>query len=131
MSFSAPIVHDHADALMAAMAVQRPAFFAPEVTFRAFPRLYLSPVAQGARSYTINVQNDNIVLQHMVKQVVPGMRDRGWEHLGRFNSSVQASSADGVHTSLEVDLLSAMMVLNWLDRLDEDGRGDEDVLGGL
>lgn len=111
----------YADSLTSAMALAMPAFFPPSgLAFRAFPRLYLSPVAQGSRKKPVHAAyQNNIMLQRFVDEVVPKLTgERGWDHLGRYNASVQADSPDGLHASLEVDLLTAMQVLNWLDALD-------------
>lgn len=42
---------------------------------------------------------------------------RGMELLGTWNMSIQARKYDGVHLDMKGNLVKAMMVLNWLDKL--------------
>jgi len=44
---------------------------------------------------------------------------RGIEHLGTWNMSIQANKYDGVHLDMRGNLVKAMMVLNWLNLLDD------------
>lgn len=103
-----------------AMKVQMPAFFEPAgVSIEAFPRLFLTSSAQGKLKpeWTLPVQNNIRVIKH--EEVVGAyVKERGYEHLGLYNLTVQATSWDGTHGSMETELTKAMMTLNWLNMLE-------------
>lgn len=44
--------------------------------------------------------------------------NRGLEHLGTWNMSIQSNKYDGVHLDMRGNLVKAMMVLNWLNLLE-------------
>jgi len=46
-------------------------------------------------------------------------RRRGVEHLGTWNMSIQSNKYDGVHLDMKGNLVKAMMVLNWLNMIDD------------
>lgn len=102
-----------------AMRRHMPAYFEPDLDPAMFPRLYLTPSAQGENKpeiYTFS-QNNNQMLRH-ITTVKPFVQDLGYEHLGLYNLTVQATTPDGTHPSMENNLMKAMMVLNWLNLLD-------------
>lgn len=46
------------------------------------------------------------------------VRERGLDHLGTWNMSIQATMYDGAHMDMKGNLVKAMMVLNWLNLLE-------------
>jgi hypothetical protein len=44
--------------------------------------------------------------------------ERGVEHLGTWNMSIQTEKLDGVHLDLKGNLVKAMAVVNWLALVD-------------
>lgn len=43
---------------------------------------------------------------------------RGVEHLGTWNMSIQSNMYDGVHLDMRGNLVKAMMVMNWLNLIE-------------
>lgn len=79
------------------------------------PRLWISPGSQAENKDPRYVDSgNNIRVQKHVHAMDPHVRARGFDHLAVYNMTVQASSPDGTHTTLESTLLQAMMVFNWL-----------------
>lgn len=46
-------------------------------------------------------------------------KDRGIAHLGTWNMSIQSNKYDGVHLDMKGNLVKAMMVMNWLNLIEE------------
>jgi len=44
---------------------------------------------------------------------------RGIEHLGTWNMSIQSNKYDGVHLDMKGNLVKAMMVVNWLNLIEQ------------
>lgn len=103
-----------------AMEAEMPAYFDAKLHPSKFPRLFVTPSAQGEGKPDIfhGAQN-NIRLMRHTHEIATLVKQRGYEHLGLYNMSVQSSSPDGTHASLENNLLKAMMALNWLSMLEE------------
>ena len=47
------------------------------------------------------------------------MKDRGIDHLGTWNMSIQSNKYDGVHLDMKGNLVKAMMVMNWLNMIEK------------
>lgn len=100
---------DWLDAIEDGMRKRIPSFFKSR-------RLWISPPAKG-----LNVdprywnRSNNIDIQHHIEDMDTYVTHLGYDHLRVYNLTVQASSPDGTHTSLENTLVEAMMILNWLD----------------
>jgi len=83
------------------------------------PILLLTPNAAGekkADKFLISQGNKALVrFEHAMGQVAAKY---GIDHLGTWNMSIQARLYDGVHMDMRGNLVKAMMVLNWLDKLE-------------
>ena len=83
------------------------------------PRLFLTSNAQAENKPAKYVPlENNIRIQNYVHAVETFVKERGYDHLGFYNMTIQASSPDGTHASLETTLIEAQMVLNWLSLLE-------------
>ncbi|KAL9083792.1 MAG: hypothetical protein Q9159_005580 [Coniocarpon cinnabarinum] len=111
------------------MALQMPAYFEDSLANNSFPRLFISPSAQGeSNTDTLSSSENNLQLMRHTREVSGRVKSRGFEHLALYNMSVQASSPDGTHTSYENNLLKAMFVLNWLNMLEPPDRSAPPVV---
>lgn len=109
-----------------AMAEEMPGYFAPHLDQKLFPRLFLSPSAQGEGKPDVfhGAQNNIRVMRH-THEIGEFAQARGYDHLGMYNLTVQATSPDGTHLSLENNVMKAMMVLNWLNMVEPPPRENE------
>lgn len=84
----------------------------------ASPRLFVTPSAAGPEKddFTI-LKQGNKALMLFEEGVRVEVEKRGMELLGTWNMSIQARKYDGVHLDMKGNLVKAMMVLNWLDKL--------------
>ena len=84
-----------------------------------FPRLFITPSAAGGlKQGKYREKQGNEALRRFEWEMGAWVRTRGFEHLGVWNLTVQGVSPDGTHAGLRSNLIKAMFVLNWLDRLD-------------
>ena len=84
-----------------------------------FHKLFLGPNAAGMKKPEIFVaRQGNIALTKFEKAVAPFVRDRGFDFLGTWNATIQTNNPDGTHGGMRNNLLKAMMVFNWLDKID-------------
>ena len=61
-----------------------------------FPRLFLTPNAAGERKPDLFIaRQGNIALTRFEKQVGEWIKERGMDHLGTYNMSIQANNPDG------------------------------------
>ncbi|EKD12010.1 uncharacterized protein L3040_005884 [Drepanopeziza brunnea f. sp. 'multigermtubi'] len=80
--------------------------------------LFITPNAAGKEK-----PDDWIVTQGnkalMLFEEAVGMlaKERGLDHLGTWNMSIQSNKYDGVHLDMKGNLVKAMMVLNWLNMI--------------
>jgi hypothetical protein len=90
---------------------------APAAT--AWPRLFITPNAAGTLKpdQWIVSQGDK-ALQIFEEAVRDEVHERGLDHLGTWNMSIQADKFDGVHLDLRGNLIKAMAVVNWLSLVD-------------
>ena len=88
---------------------------APYLSSSVWPRLMITPNAAGVLKpdQWILSQGDKALqlFEHSVKQEAG---ERGVEHLGTWNMSIQMEKFDGVHLDLKGNLVKAMAVMNWL-----------------
>lgn len=110
------------DQLLDTLYDKRPAFADvaadADASMRDFPRLFVSPNAQGFRKARLfSGEQNNIGLQQFVHEIDGDVRARGFEHLATYNMTVQTDSWDGTHASMQANLVKAMMIFNWLDAL--------------
>jgi hypothetical protein len=84
-----------------------------------WPRLMVTPNAAGTLKPDQWVQSQgDKALQIFEKSVRIEAAERGVEHLGTWNMSIQTEKFDGVHLDLKGNLVKAMAVVNWLALLD-------------
>lgn len=83
------------------------------------PVLLVTPNAAGDKKPDEwLVTQGNKALVRFEQAMATEAAKRKMDHLGTWNMSIQATLYDGVHLDLRGNLLKAMMVLNWLDRLE-------------
>ena len=80
-----------------------------------WPRLFISPNAAGLKKpdQWITSQGDKALqmFEHGTREMV---WEKGVEHLGMWNMSIQSTKYDGVHLDLRGNLIKAMSVVGWL-----------------
>lgn len=87
---------------------------------RNLPILLMTPNAAGDKKpdeYLITQGNKALV--HFERAMAREAAKLRVDHLGTWNMSIQANLYDGVHMDLRGNLLKAMMVVNWLNLLEE------------
>ncbi|KAK9466822.1 hypothetical protein V1512DRAFT_262427 [Lipomyces arxii] len=88
---------------------------------KTFPRLFVTPNAAGHKKPDMFIMTQGnkplVMFEHSMYDVLP---PRGYDVLGTWNMSIQGHSYDGVHCDLKGNLLKAMMVLNWLDKVGQE-----------
>ena len=94
---------------------------APYLEKEMWPRLFITPNAAGIKKpdQWLTSQGDK-ALQVFENSVRIEAGERGVEHLGTWNMSIQADKYDGVHMDLKGNLIKAMGVMNWLNLIDVD-----------
>ncbi|KAI1263823.1 hypothetical protein F5Y18DRAFT_418131 [Xylariaceae sp. FL1019] len=84
------------------------------------PILLITPNAAGDKKsdqYIVTQGNKALVkFEHAMGREAAR---KSIDHLGTWNMSIQARLYDGVHMDMRGNLMKAMMVLNWLDLLEE------------
>lgn len=84
-----------------------------------WPRLIVTPNAAGTLKPDQWVQSQgDKALQIFEHDVGMEAAERGVEHLGTWNMSIQTDKFDGVHLDLKGNLVKAMAVVNWLAMID-------------
>ncbi|KAI1734803.1 hypothetical protein F4680DRAFT_330723 [Xylaria scruposa] len=87
---------------------------------RNMPILLLTPNAAGDKKpdeFLITQGNKALVrFEHTMAREAARQRI---DHLGTWNMSIQANLYDGVHMDMRGNLLKAMMVVNWLNLLED------------
>ena len=94
---------------------------APYLRHSLWPRLFVSPNAAGLKKpdQWIQSQGDKALqmFEHGSRELAI---EKGVEHLGTWNMSIQAGKYDGVHLDLRGNLVKAMSVVNWLGMITVD-----------
>ncbi|EON67751.1 hypothetical protein W97_07005 [Coniosporium apollinis CBS 100218] len=86
---------------------------------RNTPMLWIGPTAAGHLLPPDRIMSQgNNALWHYAMQMGKEARQRGVEVLGMWNLTVQASSWDGVDYGEGVGVVQAMMIINWLSRVE-------------
>ncbi|KAI9766303.1 MAG: hypothetical protein M1839_004918 [Geoglossum umbratile] len=86
---------------------------------RKLPFLWLGPAAAGhLKPPALILGQGNNALWHFNVEMGKEARAREMEVLGMYNATLQASSWDGTGYGARVALMQAMMVINWLSRLE-------------
>ena len=89
---------------------------------RDWKGLFLTPSAAGKEkpdAWIVSQSNKALMLYE--EKVGNEAKRRGLDHLGTWNMSIQAPKYDGVHLDLREIIVKAMMVMNWLNLLDDYG----------
>ena len=83
-----------------------------------FSRLFITPSASGASKPTqFELTQGNARLIQFEREMGQWVSERGMDHLGTWNLTVQNTSPDGTHAGMRSNLVKAMMVYNWLARI--------------
>jgi len=86
---------------------------------RNTPFLWVGPTAAGHLKPPGQILSQgNNALWHYTVEMGKEAKSRGVDALGMYNFTLQASSWDGSEYGIRVGLVQAMMVINWLSRLD-------------
>ena len=84
-----------------------------------YPRLFVTPNAAGDnKPVQYQETQGNIALHRFEVDMGPYLRNRGIDHLGMYNATIQNTTPDGTHAGMRANLLKAMFVLNWLSFID-------------
>ncbi|KAI9055843.1 hypothetical protein LZ554_000782 [Drepanopeziza brunnea f. sp. 'monogermtubi'] len=86
---------------------------------RNIPMLFLGPPAFGINKAPGTVPKEgNVAVWNYHTAVTPAAKEKHFDVLSLFNLTLQASSADGEKFGERVALVEAMMVINWLSKLE-------------
>ncbi|KAI9681363.1 MAG: hypothetical protein M1817_002646 [Caeruleum heppii] len=86
---------------------------------RNMPFLWLGPVAAGHLKPPGQILSQgNNALWHFTVEMAKEARHREMDSLGMYNLTLQASSWDGSRYGEKVSIVQAMMIINWLSRLE-------------
>jgi hypothetical protein len=86
---------------------------------RNIPMLFLGPPAFGIhKSLSAAPKEENSAVWQYQEQVSGIAKENHFDVLGLYNLTMQASNPDGSHFGERVALVEAMMVINWLSKLD-------------
>jgi hypothetical protein len=86
---------------------------------RSYPVLWLGPNAAGHLKPPGKILSEgNNALWHFTQEMGREARSRGWDSLGLYNMTIQASSWDGTGYGMGTGLVQAMAVVGWLALLD-------------
>jgi hypothetical protein len=81
--------------------------------------LFVTPNAAGKeKPDDWIVSQGNKALMRFEEAVAIEAGKRGVEHLGTWNMSIQSNKYDGVHLDMKGNLVKAMMVMNWLNLIE-------------
>lgn len=88
-------------------------------TEKNVPTVFLGPTAAGHLKPPGKILNEgNNAVWHYSTQMESEARKRGMDFLGMYNATLQAGSWDGSFYGESWNLVAAMMVVNWLSRLE-------------
>lgn len=82
---------------------------------RNTPMLWIGPTAAG--HIEVKGRKGNQEIWDFDRKMATTARDNDFEVLGMWNMTVQATSWDGMNFGEKVAITQAMMVINWLSRL--------------
>jgi hypothetical protein len=86
---------------------------------RNIPMLFLGPPAFGLNKALGTAPKEGNTAVWQYQQEMLGIaRNNHFDVLSLYNLTVQASTPDGEHFGEKVALVEAMMVINWLSKLD-------------
>ncbi|KAL6717547.1 hypothetical protein ACLMJK_005462 [Lecanora helva] len=83
------------------------------------PFLWIGPNAAGHLKPPSQIASEgNNAIWHYTRETIKEAKSRELDAIGMYNLTLQANSWDGSHYGLKVSLVQAMMVINWLSRVD-------------
>ncbi|KAK9475746.1 hypothetical protein V1514DRAFT_339171 [Lipomyces japonicus] len=83
------------------------------------PVLWLGPTAAGhLKPPGAIIEQGNNALHHFSVELGKRANDRGFDVLNLYNFTLQSDSYDGTMYGQDVSLTTAMMIFNWLSRVD-------------
>ncbi|KAH7351067.1 hypothetical protein BKA65DRAFT_395770 [Rhexocercosporidium sp. MPI-PUGE-AT-0058] len=86
---------------------------------RNIPILFVSPPAFGINKTPGSAPNTgNLAVWNFHEEMAPVASEKHFDVLSLYNLTVQASSVDGERFGEEVALVEAMMIINWLSKLE-------------
>ena len=86
---------------------------------RNIPMLFLGPRAFGVNKTTGTPPAEgNVAVWHYQEQMAGIAMNNYFDILSLYNLTVQATSPDGEHYGERVALVEAMMIMNWLSKLE-------------
>lgn len=86
---------------------------------RNIPVLYLGPGAFGVgEDASAPFGDDHTAMWHYTEHMTNVVKQRNVDMLGLYNLTLQATSIEGVYFEEKVALVEAMMVINWLSKLE-------------
>ncbi|KAK2625810.1 hypothetical protein QTJ16_005122 [Diplocarpon rosae] len=86
---------------------------------RNVPMLFLSPPAFGLKKAPgTSPHEGNLAVWNYHTSMAPAAKEKHFDVLSMFNLTLQASSVDGERFGTKVALVEAMMVINWLSKLE-------------
>ncbi len=85
---------------------------------RNIPMLFVGPPAVGINQSSTVPKGGNSAIWQYQEQVNGIAKQNHFDVLGLYNLTMQASTPDGSHFGERVALVEAMMVINWLSKLD-------------
>jgi hypothetical protein len=81
--------------------------------------LFLGPPTFGFSKYPVMTRREDNSILWQFQEVIEEMgRQKHFDVLSLYNLTVQASTADGVSFGEKVVLVEAMMIINWLSKLE-------------
>lgn len=86
---------------------------------RNIPMLFLGPPSIGLNN-TVGTtpEGENFAVWQYLEQMSPVAKEKHFDVLSLYNLTLQASTADGEHSGEKVALVEAMVILNWLSKLE-------------
>lgn len=86
---------------------------------RNIPMLFLGPPAFGThKSAGTPPAKGNLAVWQYLEEMAPISKEKHFDVLSLYNLTVQASTTDGEHFGERVALVQAMMIINWLSKLE-------------
>lgn len=86
---------------------------------RNIPMLFISPPAFGLNKSPSSAPNTgNIAAWNFYDEMAPVAKEKHFDVLSLYNLTLQALSVDGERFGEKVALIEAMMIVNWLSKLE-------------
>ncbi|KAL2071412.1 hypothetical protein VTL71DRAFT_12647 [Oculimacula yallundae] len=86
---------------------------------RNIPMLFLGPPAFGLNKVPSSAPNiGNLAVWNFHTEMMPVAKEKHFDVLSLYNLTLQASSVDGERFGEKVALVEAMMIINWLSKLE-------------